>query len=241
MENTNSLTNNNSRIWRTLAIVIVAALFALLIIFSLTSRQAPGDQVWNQETTVGDLDAKNYYIMYTDLMCPYCDVFSRQVMEHWDEFQNYLAENDILFELRLTDFLYEGNGAQMSRDSAEASYCAMHEGKFWEYYHGAIKHLWDDYHSKGIGSSKTAQPIKDMPDDYWLKIGHEIGLGEQFDNCVNNHETVAEIEANTRKAAQVANGMPYFKFNRFTSSGFDSSWDWEYVKYYLDAGLNKTN
>lgn len=231
--------NATARIWKTLAIVIVAALFVLLIIFNVTSRPTPGDQVWNQETTTGNLNAKNYYIMYTDLMCPYCDVFSRAVMDHWDDFQQYIADNDILFEIRLTDYLYEGSGSQYSRDSAEGVYCATREGKFWDYYHAALQHLWSDYHSKGIGSSKTAQPIRDIPSNYWLNIGHEIGLGEQFDNCVNNHESVSDIVANTKKAAQTADGMPYFKFNRFTSSGFDNNWGWDYVLYYLDAGLGK--
>lgn len=238
MEEYNQI-SSKARIWRTLAIVVVAALFLVLIIVSLTSKPSLSDQVWNQETTVGNLEAKNYYIMYTDLMCPYCDVFSRQALEHWDEFEQYLADNDILFEVRLTDYLYEGSNHQMSRDAAEGAYCATREGKFWEYYHEAISSLWNDYHSKGIGSSKTATPIKDMPDDYWLKVGHKVGLGEQFDQCVTNHETVAEIEANTRKAAQSAEGMPYFKFNRFTTSGFDNNWGWDYVLRYLDAGLGK--
>ncbi len=231
--------NSKARVWRTLAIVVVAALFCVLIITSLTSKPTPGDQVWNPETTVGNLEAKNYYIMYTDLMCPYCDVFSREIMNHQAEFDQYIADNDILFEVRLTDYLYEGSDHQSSRDSAEGAYCAMREGKFWEYYHAALAQLWDDYHSKGIGVSKTATPIKDMPDDYWQQIGHKIGLGEQFDNCLANHETVEEIVANTKKAIPVSQGMPTFKFNRFTTSGFDNNWDWEYVKRYLDAGLGK--
>lgn len=231
--------SGKARIWRTVAIVVVAALFLVLIITSLTSKPSLSDQVWDERTTIGNLEAKNYYVMYTDLMCPYCDVFSRQALEHWDEFEQYLADNDILFEIRLTDYLYEGSGIEMSRDSAEAAYCATREDKFWDYYHEAITSLWDDYHSKGIGSSKGSTPIKDMPDDYWLKIGHKVGLGEQFDNCVNNHETIAEIESNTRKAAQVSEGMPTFKFNRFSTSGFDNNWGWDYVLRYLDAGLGK--
>ncbi len=230
---------NKGRLWRLIAIITVGLAFVLLIIVSLTSQPTPGDQVWNAETTVGNAKAKNYYVMYTDLLCPYCDVFSRQIMEHWDEFEQYLADNDILFEIRLTDYLYEGSGHQISRDAAEATYCAMHEDKFWDYYHGAIQSLWDDYHSKGIGSSKTAQPISNLPENYWLEIGHEAGLGERFDSCVKNHETVAEIEENTKRALQAADGMPYFKFNRFTTSGFDNNWGWDYVLRYLDAGLGK--
>ncbi len=231
--------SNKGRIWRTVAICAVAAIFIGLMIVNLTTKQSPSERVWNQAATIGNPDAKNYYIMYTDIMCPYCDVFSRLTMENEAEFKQYLADNDILFEVRLTDYLYEGNQIQASRDSAEASYCAMRENKFWEYYHGAIQALWDDYHSKGIGSSKNAPHIKDMPDDYWLKIGHEVGLGEEFDRCVANHDTVAEIENNTRRALQVSEGMPYFKFNRFTTAGFDNNWGWEYVKLYLDAGLGK--
>lgn len=224
---------------RTIAIILVIGLLFGLVIFNSSTRQTPGDQVWNAGTTVGDPEASNYYIMYTDLMCPYCDVFSRAVMGNWDEFQQYLAEHDILFEMRLTDTLYEGSGLEYSRDAAEGVYCAMRAGKFWDYYHNAIQALWDDYHSKGIGDSKTSPMIKDMPEDYWLEIGHEIGLSDDFDHCVAEHESVAEIERNTARAAQVVEGMPYFKFNNFTNAGFDPSWGWDYVKLYLDAGLKK--
>lgn len=220
------------------AICAVAVLLLALVVSSAMTKPSNADQVWNQEATVGNLEAKNYYIMYTDLMCPYCTVFGRAVMDHWDEFQAYLDEHDILFEVRLTDYIYEGKGFAASRDAAEASYCAMREGKFWDYYHGALQALWDDYQSKGIGVSSSSPMISGLPDDYWLQIGHAVGLGDQFDQCVVSHETVSEIEKNTARALQTAQGMPYFKFNRFTTAGFDPSWGWDYVLRYLDAGLS---
>lgn len=125
-------------------------------------------------------------------------------MEHWEEFRDYLAEHKILFEIRLTDALYEGGGSQYSRDAAEGAYCAAREDKFWEFYHAALQALWDDYHSKGIGDSKTSPAIQNLPSDYWLKIGHNVGLGERFDQCLQNHEAVAEIENNTYRAMQVS-------------------------------------
>lgn len=231
--------NHCGRIVRIIAIIVVVALFLLLFIYNITSKPTAGDQAWDQRTTVGNLEATNHYIMYTDLMCPYCDVFSREVLAHWDEFEDYITENDILFEIRLTDYLYEGNNREPSRDAAEATYCATREDKFWDYYHAALTNLWDDYHSKGIGSSKTAQPIENMPDDYWIKIGRKVGLGDQFEKCIAEHESVNDITTNTRKALQISDGMPYFKFNKFTTAGFDNNWDWEYVKLYLDAGLGK--
>ena len=212
----------------------------LVIIFNmaiLPSISVSSNQVWNEAATVGNLQATNHYIMYTDLMCPYCDVFSREVMNHWDEFQQYLAENDVLFEIRLTDYLYEASGSEYSRGAAEGAYCAMREDKFWDYYHQALANLWKDYHSKGIGSNKSAPMIKDLPEDSWLTAGGGAGLGDVFADCLNVHATVGEIEHNTRRALQIAQGMPYFKFNEFTTAGFDDSWGYEYVKRYLDAGL----
>lgn len=218
-------------------IAVIVALFVLIIMNSSTKRN-PADQVWREATTVGNLEAENYYVMYTDIMCPYCDVFSRAVMEHWDEFQAYLAEHDILFEVRVTDILY-ASGSTYSRAAGEAAYCAMYENKFWDFYHGVLTALWNDYHSKGIGSSKTAPHITDLPEDYWLKIGRKAGLGEQFEQCVTNHESTDELNTNTIRAAQVVEGLPYFRFNDFQTAGFGDGWGWDYAKLLLDAGLQK--
>ena len=74
--------------------------------------------------------------------------------------------------------------------------------------------------------------------EYWTEIGHEVGLGEKFDSCVENQEPLEEIEKTAEKSAKLVGGMPYFKFNDYTSSGFDLSWGWEYVKMYFQAGLD---
>lgn len=186
------------RIGRIILIAGIIILFLVAYVLSATHQTPASEQAWDMRTTIGNPDAKKHYIMYTDLMCPYCDVFSRAVMEHQEEFEQFLADNDILFEIRLTDMLYYGSGSDMSMAAAEATYCAIHEDKFWDYYHGALTALYDDYHSKGIGSSKTAAPIKNMPEDYWLQIGLEIGLGKDFEDCVNNHETADEVEMITK-------------------------------------------
>ncbi len=221
-----------------LAIVIIAVLF--LLIFAASRKPSNAEKVWDEAATIGNIEAKNYYIMYTDIMCPYCDVFSRLTIQYEDNFKKFLSDNDILFELRVTDMLYESGNIEHSRTSAEGVYCAKKEGKFWEYYHQAVTSLWEDYHSKGIGDSKTSPMITDMTNEYWYKVGHKVGLGETFDNCMDNHDTIDEIDKNTIKAARVTNGaMPYFQFNDFVTSGFDPSWDYSYVLYYLNLGLNK--
>lgn len=229
-----------NKLIRIIALVAVAGCFIALMIFNTASTSA-ADAPWDEATTQGNLDAQHHYIFYTDLMCPYCDAYSRLVAENHEEFQrDYLEGKDILYEIRLTDFLYEygEHHTEYSRQSAEAAYCAARAGKFWDFYDTALAKLNEDYHSKGIGVSKTAPEITDITDDYWLEIGASVGLGQDFQDCYHNHDTVEQLEANTAKVAKIVDGgLPYFKFGTFTTSGFDQSWDWSYVKRYLDAGL----
>ena len=235
---------SKGKVIRTVGIVAVAGLLLLAIITSVTVKPDYATQVWDERSTLGSLEAQNYYVMYTDIACPYCDVFTRATIEHGDEFKQFIEDNDILFEVRMTDYIYESMpDIKYSRDSAEAVYCARNEGRFWDYYHAAVQTLWDDYQSHGYGSSKTAPPITGMPDDYWQQIGHKIGLGESFDRCLESDETLAELDENTHKTIntlmKAGAGMPYFQFNKWTSNGFDDNWGWSQARQYLEAGLSK--
>lgn len=235
----------NNKVFQVSKWIVLCGLVILLItlfISSSSSKVDHSDTVWDTRTTIGNIDAKNYYIQYTDLACPYCTVFSREIMNHGDEFKkDYIEDKDILYEVRATDMIYEYSDAhaQMSRDSAEAIYCATEEDKFWDYYHAALAALWNDYQSNGIGVSKTSEPITDLPANYWLNIGKFIGLEDQFAECLSSHKMVSKVQENTEKAARLTNGLPYFKFNKFATGGFDNNWGWDYVKKYLDSGLKK--
>ncbi len=223
-------------------LVLICGLFLGVIIINSNSTDH-SDKVWNSAMTMGNPNAKNYYIQYADLACPYCDVFSINIMENEEEFKkDFIEGKDIFYEVRMTDFLYEygEHRPDMSRWGAEGSYCAARENKFWEYYHAALQSLVDNYYSKGIGNSKSAPMITDMTAEYWLNIGKQIGLSENFEKCFNNHEALEEVLSNTKEATKyVQGGLPYFKFGKFSTGGFDTNWGWDYVKKYLNAGLSK--
>ena len=223
------------------ALATVAGLIFALVLYNVSFKPPEPAQVWDERTVIGSLDAKHHYVMYTDLMCPYCDVFSRLLMENEEIFKrDYIEGRNIVFEVRVTDFLYEysSHRPEASRLSAEATYCATNAGRFWDYYHAALAALWEDYHSKGIGVSAGSPLITDMTADYWLEVGRDIGLGEDFERCYTEHEALGQVEENTKLAsAKVDGGLPYFKFGSFMTSGFDQGWGWEYVRRYLDAGL----
>lgn len=221
-------------------LILLGGSLVALIVFSVIQNSKMESSVWDLGTTIGDMEtAELHYVQYTDLACPYCDVFTRLAIENETEFDKFLEEHHILYEIRMTEMIYNNTGSTLSRNSNIASYCALNEGKFVEYYHVAVMKLYEDYHSKGIGDTKTSPMIPQLPIDYWLEIGHELGLGESFDNCVNNEETLEKVIANTARASQSAQGLPYFQFGRFATAGFDPSWDYSYVNYYLESGLPK--
>ena len=223
--------------FRIIGIIVIAILIIGAIIASMNNKPSNAEMVWDPDMTIGNPDAKNYFIIYSDLVCPYCIAFENAIIEHEEEFQKYIEENDILVEIRLSDFLYEYGEARAinSRYSAVATYCAKNEDKFWDYYNNAVTSVWNDYF-KTSGKSALSK-MANLDKKYWIDIGKQVGLGDDFKSCVENDEPLAEIEANAKKTSKLANGMPYFKFNNYTNSGFDLSWGWEYVQMYFQAGL----
>ncbi len=226
---------------RLIRIIVVVGVFAVIFIAMVSSSVKQPDfetQIWNKNMTLGDPEtAVRHYVVYTDLMCPYCNYYARIIKNNEEDLKNYLAEHKILYEVRVTDMLYEGSGVELSRPAAEAAYCAAAEDKFWDFYHLALDSIFSDYYDKGIGYSKTAPLISDMTRDYWLNVASEAGLGETFADCYNNRRMVAEVSENTIKASQTAAGLPYYSFGRFSTGGFDPSWDWSIVKQMFDYGL----
>lgn len=214
-------------------VVIIAAIAA-----SINAKPSNAEKVWDEQMTIGNLEAKNYFIIYSDLVCPYCLAFENAILEHEDDFHNYIEQNDILIEVRLSDFLYEYGESrpEHSRYSAIATYCAKDEDRFWDYYNSAVATVWNDFF-KTSGKSGFAN-LNKQDSSYWTKIGEKIGLGDEFKDCIKNETPLAAIKENAAKSAKLTNGMPYYKFNKFTSSGFDLSGDWQDVMMFFQAGLD---
>ncbi|MBR3365677.1 thioredoxin domain-containing protein [Candidatus Saccharibacteria bacterium] len=225
-------------------LVALVGLFVLVAIMNTNGKPRNEDKVWDAAATIGDMNAKNFYVFYTDLACPYCDVWSRLTLQNKDDFKDYIEKNHILYEVRVTEFLYENSSHRpdMSRWGAKGSYCAAKQNKFWEYYEAGVMSLWEDYHSKGIGNAKDSPMISGMTEDYWTdKVAKKAGVNqEDFISCYGSDETLAAVKKNTEKAYNaVQSGLPYFVFGNWSQSGFDPSWDYNYVKQYLAAGLKK--
>ena len=222
---------------RITALVAVVAVIVIAIIASVSYKPSNQDQVWDAATTLGVENGKNYFIVYSDLACPYCIAFENAILEHEDEFHQYLEDNDILFEVRLSEWIYEYGKSQAkhSRYGAVAAYCAKNEGKFWDYYNHAVRATWKDFYS--IYGESGGSKIAELGQEYWINLGKDVGLGDTFANCVENNETLAAVQEATEKTAKSVSGMPYYKFNKFTNSGFSMNGSWDNVKAFFEAGL----
>ncbi len=227
------------KIFRIGAICAIICIIFAAIISSVTAKTPNSEKIWDQDMTIGNIDAKNYFIIYSDIACPYCVAFENAIIEHEEDFKKYIEEKDILIEVRLSDFLYEYGETHpiSSRYSAEAVYCAKKEGKFWDYYNLAITEVWANFF-RDFGKGGFDK-LNKLGKDYWIDLGKNVGLGDDFASCVNSDEPLKEIVNIAAKTTKFIHGMPYFKFNNYVSSGFDLSWGYEYVLMYFNAGLSE--
>ncbi|MDR2336661.1 MAG: DsbA family protein [Candidatus Nomurabacteria bacterium] len=222
--------------------ITLSTLVVGLIIYNASMPKKPADfskKAWHEAMTLGKADAENHFIVYTDIFCPYCDDFSRAWAEHESEFKSdYIESGKVYLEYRLTDII--SDHSPNAERGGEGGYCAATQGTFWEYYHEMLKKLQEDYHSKGIGVSKTSPKIPELDDDYFVEPARAVAeyatldVGK-FESCMKNHEALPELKQNTTKASAVVNGsVPYFVFNDFVSSGFGG--DYATVKMMFKAG-----
>lgn len=223
---------------RIFGVVAVAAALIATIVISMTNKPKASDKVWDMDMTMGSVDAENYFIIYSDLACPYCIYFEEPIIENEENFKEYLEDNDILLEVRLSDFLFEYGQHQSpaSREGAIATYCAKNEGKFWDYYNLAVHSVYRDFFNENGKAGLTGLDQTDK--SYWLNIGKQVGLeSEEFISCVNNNEPLDTILERAEKTTKLVNGMPYFKFNSYTVSGASPNMTYDDVMMYMDAGL----
>lgn len=228
------------------AILAVAAVgfIVALVIFNASRPIEADPTVWNTEMTKGTEGTGKHYIMYTDIFCPYCDKFSNALTANKADFEaNYIDNGKIFYEMRITHINYLSGHSDNSKPGGESAYCAAKQQKFWPYYESILAKLYQDYHSKGIGVSKTSEKMPNLDVSYFYQAAETAELDlDSFKTCMENHETLAELEKNTTRAQkQIESGVPYFVFGDFKFSGFDGNWntdnDYKQAKLILDAGL----
>jgi hypothetical protein len=188
--------------------------------------------------TQGYSDAANHFIEYTDLFCPYCSKFSMTLFDNQAEFEEtYLSSRKMIYELRVTDLLTDPDtNPSNSHFSGMVAYCAADQNLFWQYYRALLANLKTQYYDKGIGNAKGAERIPPLGFEYFGSLlVSQGGDAETLTECINSGSGEIRLGITNAKSANDTNGgLPYFVFNDFRTSGFDS--DWGTIKQMFAAG-----
>ena len=65
---------------RIFGVVAVIGILIAAIVTSVTHKTPNSEIVWDKDMTVGNMDAKNYFIIYSDFACPYCIAFENAIV-----------------------------------------------------------------------------------------------------------------------------------------------------------------
>jgi hypothetical protein len=139
---------------------------------------------------------------------------------------------------------YENGHSTNSRPAGEAAYCAAKQGDFWGYYYALLAKIYKDYHSRGIGVDRYSEKIPMLEMSYFYDVADELDTIDRdtLTRCMENDDTVGELDSNTNKAkSKVNGGVPRFVFDKFVTDGFAGDWntdnDYKEVERLMDAGL----
>jgi protein-disulfide isomerase len=216
-----------------IAIAIGAVIIAgLLIMPSILEARTPvGDintitpieRPQADGTTLGDANAPVLVEVWEDFQCPACQSYSEQIEPL--VVQNYVATGKARYVFRHWPFIDDNSATRESDQSANASMCAMEQGRFWDY-HDIVFANWD-------GENRGAYSDKRL-----VAFAESLGLDmEQFNACFEENEYkdwISQDQADGT-AAGVTGTPSVFVDGQILTPGFVPSYD--QIAAAIDAAL----
>lgn len=232
----NSEANWFLRIFLGVVALFVVALFVYNIMNPTKAKNLHTDgPAWNQKMLLGNQDAPNKFVEYTDYFCSFCEKVLSAAGEEFEK--DYIKNGKLNMENRVITVLKELS--PNTEQGAQAAYCSAEQDKYWQYSRHIVPRIKSDYWDKGIGTKETTGnlvPIEKLPLEYFLVSARAVGLDEdKFADCVTNEKYKDDVEKATNKAIQLGvTGLPYMVVNNYQSSGFTGGYN--ALKLVLKAG-----
>jgi protein-disulfide isomerase len=189
-------------------IAVIVGIIVILAAVNLTASKTPSNglpdilaptdiipaTIATSGHTLGSADAKVTIDLWSDFQCPYCGDFYRD--EEAKIVSTYITTGKaklVWHDEAIVDSIV-GHGTE-SLDAANASRCAMDQGKFWLYHNW----LYANQYTEGTGS---------FTKDRLKTIGQKAGLDmSTFGSCVDNGTHDAEVRAETASAPVNSDGQ----------------------------------
>jgi protein-disulfide isomerase len=180
------------------AAIIVAAIIIAMAILLVLIKPASGNSgngggdygiSLDDDTVLGNADAKVTIVEFSEFVCPFCGRFSRDTFPLIKA--DYIDTGKVRFVFR--DFIVH-TSAQIA---SEASECADEQGRYWAYNEYLFNHQ----------SALTSTDLKAYAADLGLDTA-------QFDACLDSGKYRNEVEKDTSDAeAYGVTGTPTFFIN----------------------------
>jgi protein-disulfide isomerase len=145
--------------------------------------------------TMGNPNATVKVEEYADFQCPSCGQFAKSRLAPF--IQKYIATNKVYYVFHTFSFIGEESYA-----AAEAAYCAMDQGKFWEYQ----EYLFANQNGENIG---------DFTNKRLIAFADKLGLDNSaFSSCVNSGKHKQKVIEDRALGEKIGiNATPSFVVN----------------------------
>ena len=142
----------------------------------------------------GPANARVTIVEFTDFQCPYCK-------RSQDTLHQVLAAypNDVKLVAKANPLPFHPH----ARPAAEAAFCALDQGKYWEYREKAF-----------AGSPK-------LEDSDFMTFAKDVGLNmKKFEKCYQSHTYAARVDADIAAGQDLGvQGTPHFFVNNQEING----------------------
>ncbi|UCR88884.1 DsbA family protein [Mycetocola spongiae] len=161
------------------------------------ARRVQGDPL-----AIGSVDAPVVMIEYSDYRCPYCSLFSRDILPTLID--TYVADGTLRIEWRDLPIFGE-----QSEAAAMAGRAAGEQGKFWEYQHA-------------LHAEAPERGHPDLPREKLIALASAAGVPDlaAFETAMDNPAHAQAIGADVREAQSLGiTGTPAFLIGGEAMSG----------------------
>jgi protein-disulfide isomerase len=173
---------------------------------------------------IGDPNAKVKIVVYEDFQCPSCKEFTTVVEPKLMQ-STYIPSGQVYYEFMQYPFIDQNSSTKESHQAANASMCALAQGRFW------------DYHDI-LFANQSGENLGAFSDKRLQAYAESLGLSmNDFNKCFKDNTYSPEIEADFQQGVKAGvNSTPSVLLNGTeVSPGQIPTYD--QIKTAIDAAL----
>ncbi len=211
-------------------IVVIIAVIILLTNYSIFLPKGnivqitPIPRPQENGKAFGNPNAKVKILVFEDFQCPICKEFTTSVEPQLDT-STYITNGQVYYQFMQWPFIDDSSLAKDSHQAANASMCALEQGRFWDYH----DMLFANQGAENQGSYNDAR-LKAFAQDLGLNVS-------QFNSCFSANKYSAQIESDYQQGVSMGvTGTPsVFVNGTQVTPGYAPTWD--QLKAAIDAAI----